>query len=104
MIANQVSRPVDDHTGLQGRYDISLSWSDDGSHAASHPAGGAGALDHDHGAGGGAPPGVTGLASDSPSGPTLIGAVQAQLGLKLEPSRAPLAMVVVDSAARPSAN
>ena len=94
MLSDQLARPVDDHTGLQGKYDISLSWSDDGSHAATHAAGPPDAGGHgDHG---GAPQGGTGLTSDSPSGPTLPGAVRAQLGLQLEPMKATANVFIVD--------
>ena len=94
MLSDQLAKPVDDHTGLQGKYDISLSWSDDGSHAATHAAGGPDLGGHgDHG---GAPQGGTGLTSDSPSGPTLIGAVRAQLGLQLEPMKATANVFIVD--------
>ena len=101
-IANQLARPVDDHTGLQGRYDISLSWSDDGSHAASHAAGGG---SWDHGDRGGPAPAGAGSTSDGASGPTLIGAVQAQLGLKLEPKKATAKIFIIDRVEKsPTAN
>ena len=85
MISNQLAKPVDDHTGLSGTYDISLTWSDDGSHAASHAAGG-GAWDH----------GGPELTADSASGPTLFGALQAQLGLRLEARKATANIFVID--------
>jgi uncharacterized protein (TIGR03435 family) len=91
MIAAQLSRPVDDHTGLTGKYDISLTWSDDGAHAATHAGGVAGSWDHgDHG--GPSPAG----APDTASGPTLFAAVQAQLGLKLEARKAAANIFIVD--------
>jgi uncharacterized protein (TIGR03435 family) len=101
MISAQLAKPVDDRTGLKGNYDFSLSWSDDGSHAASHPAGWGGFGDHaDRG---GAPQGTT--ASDVGSGPTLIGAVQAQLGLKLQSKKATANIFIVDHVDRsPIAN
>jgi uncharacterized protein (TIGR03435 family) len=87
MISSQLSRPVDDRTGLKGAYDISLSWSDDGSHAASHfgnPAFG------DHGGAG-----HNGAPQDEASGPTLMGALQAQLGLRLEAKKATANIFVI---------
>ena len=95
MISNQLAKAVDDHTGLQGKYDISLSWADDGAHAASHggstaPAGGwSGA----HGEGGGAGQGGS---VGGAGGPSLIGAVQAQLGLRLEKKLATASIFIVD--------
>jgi len=65
-----------DKTGLTGRYDFELHWTPDDTPA------------------------------DSPlvGGPSIFTAVQEQLGLKLEPSTAPLDVLVIDSAQRPSAN
>ncbi len=94
VIATQLGRPVDDHTGLAGKYDIALSWADDGSHAASHGAtgpggawGGGGHGDAGHGGDGGA---------DGAPGVTLVGALQSQLGLKLEKKMATASIFTVD--------
>ena len=96
MISNQLAKPVDDHTGLQGTYDISLTWADDGAHAASHggSAPGGGGWSGAHGEGGGA--GQGGLAVGGAAGPSLIGAVQAQLGLRLEKKQATANIFIVD--------
>lgn len=69
-------RPVVDQTGLKGRYDFSLRWSQDEAQAAADPN---------------APPGV-------------FTAIQEQLGLKLEAGKAPADVVVVDKVERPEAN
>lgn len=90
MISDQLARPVDDHTGLKGKYDIVLTWSGDASHATAHPGG-----TWDHGDRPGTPPGAAGLANDNASGPTLIGALQEQLGLKLEKQKAATAKVFI---------
>jgi uncharacterized protein (TIGR03435 family) len=94
VISDQLMRPVDDHTGLQGKYDFTLTWSDDGAHAATHPAG---AWEHgDHG---------SASAADSATGPGLIGALDAQLGLRLESKRVTANIFVVDRVNKePSAN
>jgi uncharacterized protein (TIGR03435 family) len=90
MIATQLAKPVDDGTGLKGFYDITMNWTDDGSHAASHAAGPVG------GFGGGEHGGRGGDQADAASGPTLIGAVQQQLGLRLETRKATANIFVVD--------
>lgn len=95
VIAIQLAKPVDDGTGLKGVYDITLTWTDDGSHAASHAAGPVGSFGGfggggDHGGGRG------GDQADAGSGPTLIGAVQQQLGLRLEPHKATANVFIVD--------
>jgi uncharacterized protein (TIGR03435 family) len=70
-----VERPVVDQTGLAGRFDFRLRWTPDDS-TASRPN---------------APPG-------------LFTAIQEQLGLKLEPVKAPVDVIVIDHIERPSAN
>ena len=73
-----VGRIVVDRTGLQGYYDINLTFAPE-----SLP---------------GAPPET---ASDS-GAPSLFTAMPEQLGLKLEPGRAPIAVLVIDRAERPA--
>jgi len=68
-------RPVLDRTGLTGHYTYTLDWL---------PANGA------------APP-----ESDIPS---IFTAVQEQLGLKLEATKAPIVMLIIDRAEKPSEN
>jgi uncharacterized protein (TIGR03435 family) len=72
----EVDRPIVDQTGLQGKYDFKLNFTNDESRAPTD---------------GSAPPG-------------LFTAMQEQLGLKLEPVRAPAPVLVVDSVQRPTAN
>jgi uncharacterized protein (TIGR03435 family) len=104
VLSDQIGFPVDDETGLSGKYDISLHWSGNtAAHAGNHSDGaysGAGHAGHD---GGGSAP--SDLAAD-PSGPTLFDALQQQLGLKLVPAEQALARVfVIDRVAkRPSEN
>ena len=86
-LANAVERPVLDRTGLTGRYDYKLEWSPDVRGSGSIAA-----------AGGEAP-----LPPD-PNGPSLFTALQEQMGLRLEPQKAPVEILVIDHAARPSEN
>jgi len=105
IISDQIGVPVDNQTGLPGKYDIALSWSGSVAQSGeSHGDGGwsgGGAGHGDHGGGGGG----SAVASRE-SGPTLFDAVQAQLGLKLTPTERSVARVfVVDHAAQvPTAN
>ena len=103
VLSDQIGFPVDDETGLTGKYDISLRWSGSGEgHTGNHGdggwSGGAGHGGHDGGGGAAA-------AADS-SGPTLFDALQQQLGLKLVPAEQTLArLFVIDRVAqRPTEN
>jgi len=78
-IGSSPGRMVIDQTGLTGRFDVDLTYTP--SFATSE------ALAQ---RGGTPPPGV------DPAGPTLIAALEEQLGLKLRPTRAPIPFVVVD--------
>lgn len=84
VLSDQVGLPVDDQTGLKGKYDISLNWngsSQDSSRGAG--PGGEGHGDHGGGGGPGGAPGGARRESGDTSGPALLDAVQAQLGLRL---------------------
>ena len=75
LLTAQLGGPVTDATGLKGSYVIALHWSGTG---------------------------VTVSASDEPSPyaiegqPTLLQALQEQLGLKLEPKKGPVDILVID--------
>ena len=89
-LANQapitgIDRVIVDRTGLAGRFDFELGWR--------MPAPPPGAL----------PAGVAPPAVD-PDQPDLFVALQEQLGLKLEPERAPIEVVIIDSVEMPSEN
>jgi uncharacterized protein (TIGR03435 family) len=71
-----VGRQVVDRTNLTGAFDVDLEWMPDTSGAAASP--------------------------DAEA--SIFTAIQEQLGLKLEPSMAPLDVVVIDSAERPAGN
>lgn len=86
MLPGFAGRPVVDKTGLAGRYDIHLEFSRD-------PTAGPMMLN-----GAPMPPPPEGAA------PSIFTAVQEQLGLKLVPDRAPVEVIVVDSAQKPSEN
>ncbi len=74
MLARQTGRVVFDRTGLTGIYDLTLTWSPEDA-----------------------------TPTDS-SAPSLFIAIQEQLGLKLEPARGPVPVIVVDHIEPPSPN
>jgi uncharacterized protein (TIGR03435 family) len=80
-LSRQLGTPVVNRTGLQGRYDFNLNWS-----------------------GGNGSSTESGSASGSPSAPPLSTAVQQQLGLKLEPQKAPMPVLVIDRVEKPTDN
>jgi bla regulator protein blaR1 len=85
-------REVVDETGLEGIYTISLRWSPD-ERPSGMPVGP-----------GGAGPGATAAPRPDTSGPSLFTALQEQLGLKLEPAKRPVRILVIDHIERPSEN
>ena len=81
-----LDRPVIDRTGLQGRYNFPLKWTPDESQF--------------EGFGVKVPPPSN--APDAP--PNLFAAVQEQLGLKLDPTKASVDVLVIDHVEKPSEN
>ena len=80
-LSSRLSRVVFDRTGLSGDFDLDLKWTLD-----QIPADAA--------------------APNSPltDGTSLFAAVQEQLGLKLDPQRGPVDVLVIDSAEQPTPN
>jgi uncharacterized protein (TIGR03435 family) len=90
--------PVLDFTGLNGNYDIDLSWGPDPAFERPGPYAAAAAAEHPGSADGGA-----GL----PAAPTadMFTAIRDSLGLKLEPRKQPVETLVIDHIERiPTAN
>jgi uncharacterized protein (TIGR03435 family) len=81
MLSVGLGRPLVDKTELAGRYDVTIEWAREPKPSANP---------------GGPPP--------APTGPTIVDALRDQLGLKLEPSKATLPVLVVDKVERPSEN
>ena len=95
LLTRLVDRPVVDRTGLTGTFDFDLRYA--GAAGAFGPAGpgrGRGALLS-------SPDAAPEPASDAP---TIFTALEEQLGLKLEATRGPVDVLVIDRAERPSEN
>lgn len=84
-LSQRLDRIVIDKTNLTGRFDIRLQWT---------PGFGESQFD----------PGGKILPSADSSGPSIFAAIQEQLGLKLESTKAPIEILVIDHAQKPSAN
>jgi uncharacterized protein (TIGR03435 family) len=80
-LAQLQGRVVLNKTGLTGRYDLTLRWTPDD-----------------------APPPMLNGAPDANAPPGLLTAIQEQLGLKLEPSKGPVEVLVIDHIEQPSPN
>jgi uncharacterized protein (TIGR03435 family) len=84
VLSQQLGRSVIDKTGLAGQYDFELKWTPDVGQAQGGPADA------------GPPPDL--------GGPSLFTALQEQLGLKLESTKGPVDVLVIDRAEKPSEN
>lgn len=78
-LSTRVGRPVINRTGLDGRYDIDLTWSPSEFEGPRN-------------------------ANADAQGPSLFTALQEQLGLRLESSRVPAEHLIVDHAEMPASN
>jgi uncharacterized protein (TIGR03435 family) len=78
-----LERPVLGKTGLVGRYDFDLEWTPDETQF-----------------GGQLPP----IKPENSGKPDLFAALQQQLGLRLESSKGPVDVIVIDHVERPSEN
>ncbi len=76
--SQELGRMVIDKTGIEGKYDIKLQWTPDG---------------------GGSP-----ASAGANPGPSIFTAIQEQLGLKLESTKGPVQVLVIDHVEMPSEN
>ena len=98
MIGRFVDKPVVDETGLKGKYDIEIEMSMSDMMTMARSSGMAGMGGPGIGRGGGPAGGVSpGDAASDPSGGSIFQTVQ-NLGLKLEPKKAQMDIIVVDKA------
>ncbi len=85
MVGNELDRPVVDKTGLTGKYDFVLEFAPDPSRMRLPP-------------GAPSPPPGSDANPTDPTGLTIVGALQQQLGLRLASTKAPLDTLVIDHA------
>jgi uncharacterized protein (TIGR03435 family) len=85
-LAMEVHRPVIDKTALTGIYDFTLEWMPDTN--ASTPA----------------PDAQSAVTLPGAPAASIFTALQQQLGLKLEPGKSPIEVIVIDHVERPSGN
>jgi uncharacterized protein (TIGR03435 family) len=100
-LSQRVGRVVVDRTGITGLYDFTLTFAPEqlplgGPGGPAGPAGPGGAA-----IGSGVPPGAL-LNGVDPNAPSLFTALQEQLGLKLEATRGPVEMLIIDSIEQPT--
>jgi bla regulator protein blaR1 len=91
VLSDQLGRPVLDKTGLNGHYDFKLQWT-----PGPGEGGGFGPF--------GAPLGPDAPPPPDPNGASIFTAVQEQLGLRLESTKGPVEIIVVDRAEKASEN
>jgi uncharacterized protein (TIGR03435 family) len=89
-LSGPAGRPVFDKTGLKGMYDVTLEYAREPNLSANVPNGG--------------PTGNASPVPSDPSGPSLLSAIEEQLGLKLVSSRGPMQVIVVEKMDKPDAN
>jgi uncharacterized protein (TIGR03435 family) len=89
VLSRQLGRTVIDNTGLTGNYDYTLHWTPDDA-PPPMPGGGGGTPHSDNGG--------------DAVGPSLLTAVQEQLGLKLESTKGMVDVIVIDHIDPPSDN
>jgi uncharacterized protein (TIGR03435 family) len=78
-LSGSLGRTVINHTGLTGIYDFTLTYAPNAT--AASPA-----------------------SADDAAGPTIFTALEEQLGLRLEPAKGPVPVLIIDSISRPSEN
>jgi uncharacterized protein (TIGR03435 family) len=90
VLSQQIGRTIINKTDIgAGLYDFKLQWTPD--------------VGQGGGPVGPPPPGVEQLPVD-PNGPSIFTAIQEQLGLKLESTKGPVEVMVIDSVQKPTEN
>jgi uncharacterized protein (TIGR03435 family) len=88
LLSDLMGRPVEDRTGILGKFDFSMQWTPD-------PVDGGDALKG----------GKAVLPPDNPQlGPTIFTALEETLGLRLVTAKVSVPVVIIERAEKPSAN
>jgi uncharacterized protein (TIGR03435 family) len=87
-LSSMLGRTVVNKTGFTGFFDLQMRWSPDPGETGPF----------------GPVPGVTPPPPPDPTGPSIFTALQEQLGLRLESSKGPVDVLVIDSIEKPSEN
>jgi uncharacterized protein (TIGR03435 family) len=82
-LSSQMGHRVTDQTGLAGKYDFALEWTPDVAVSAS---------------------GVDAPLASTPGESSVLAALEEQLGLRLEPQKRPVKVIVIDHVEKPSGN
>jgi uncharacterized protein (TIGR03435 family) len=90
MLSGQLGRTVVDKTGLTGDFDYKLDWTPDDTASAMTKSSNPGPGDN--------------TTSQDAAGPSLFTALEEQLGLKLESTKGPVDVIVIDQLEQPTAN
>jgi uncharacterized protein (TIGR03435 family) len=90
MLSQQVGRTIIDKTGLKGLVDLKLQWTPEMGQRST-PFGPV-------------PAGAEPPPASDPSGPSIFTAIQEQLGLKLESTKGPVEVLIIDSVEKPTEN
>jgi uncharacterized protein (TIGR03435 family) len=77
VLSNQLGRPVQDETGLKGVFDFKLEWEPDADASSANVDG-------------------TSESTVARAGPSIFTAIREQLGLRLEPRKGPVEVIVID--------
>jgi len=91
ILSNLLGKPVLDQTGLKAKYNFKLEWTPDPSQGGGFGPKAAGGEEPT------TPP-------EEATGPTVFTALQEQLGLRLESTKGPIPMVVIDHVEKPTEN
>jgi bla regulator protein blaR1 len=88
VLSQLLGRPVLDKSGLRGDFDYELTWTPDPGQFIGPPG----------------PAGQDASTPPDPNGPSIFTAIQEQLGLRLESTKGPVEMIVIDRAEKASEN